>query len=129
MPRTTYTDVGQHYLVDPGLQLRGNAVLLDWDNITAKTVPAGTVLCRLASGKYCPRAERPGAETAARILLATAHQDDASDAVGHGVLIGGPVYENLLPDKDDAAWADFKTELAAAGCTFVYETYGDSRGS
>jgi hypothetical protein len=45
--------------------------------------------------------------------------------------IGG-LYENLLPDATGTPKvlpAQYKTELTAAGCTFKFHQYADSRAS
>lgn len=49
---------------------------------------------------------------------------------GFGVVVGGVLYENLLPDATGTPKvlpAQYKTELTAAGCTFKFAQYGDSR--
>lgn len=90
-------------------------------------IPAGTVMARNATNKKIfPRAVRPGAETAECVLLTDAKNDSETDSLtGYGVTYGGIMYENLMPDFANAAWATFKTELTAR---FVWKTYRDSRG-
>lgn len=92
-----------------------------------KVIPAGTVMVQIAaSGKIVPRAVRPGSENAAMLLLSTATEDSRVDAKsGYGCLVGGVVYEDLLPEDISS----YKTELATAGARFHYETYSDSRES
>lgn len=96
-----------------------------------KILPAGTAVGELLSGngKISPRVVTTNPATG--FLVSTAIENDESAALsGHGVYIGGVVYENLLPDAvaGDIA-AGIKTELAAAGCTFQYEDYLDDRAS
>lgn len=92
-----------------------------------KVIPAGTTMCELASGKIVPRAARPGAETAMGLLIATASQPGALGArshakSGHGLIVGGVIYENLLPEDISA----YKTELATNGSGWVWQTYADN---
>lgn len=98
-----------------------------------KFIPAGTVMVVYAANKMMvPRAARPGAETAFCLLASNAIEDAPHNAMsGFGCLIGGAVYQNLLPDYANAAWATFKTELNAAGVGtgFAWLTYEDSRAS
>lgn len=97
-----------------------------------KQIPAGTVMCRLASKMCVPRAIRPGSETAIGLLATDASQDDMSAAKsGFGLLLGGAVYENLLPDFSNGSWATFKSEMqtAGVGTGFAFLTYEDTRGS
>lgn len=90
-----------------------------------KVIPAGTVMVQIAAtGKIVPRAVRPGSENAAMILWSTATEDSRVDAkTGYGCLIGGVIFEDLLPETI-TSW---KTELTNAGARFQYETYSDSR--
>jgi hypothetical protein len=56
----------------------------------------------------------------------------AASLSGYGLLVGGVLYETLLPDATGsplALPAAYKTELTAAGCTFKYVVYADSRAS
>ena len=66
-------------------------------------------------------------------LVATSTQDADQDAKsGVGVVIGGVVYENLLPDAQDNGGSlpqGIKDDLAATSKGFVYETYEDTRTS
>jgi hypothetical protein len=97
---------------------------IDWTNAGTgvTTLPAGTVMCIIAAtGKMCPRLERPGAETAVGLLAASA---DMNSIAGHGLILGGVIFENLCPDYADAAWATMKGEMSA---NFHWLTYGDDR--
>jgi hypothetical protein len=97
-----------------------------------KFIPAGTVMSELSTGKVVPRSMRPGSEAAKYIMETNANENSKSDSLsGYGMLLGGVVLENLLPDADPSTGlipSGYKTELAAAGTGFAYEVYNDSRG-
>src|SRR4029079_19315968 len=92
-----------------------------------KVIPAGTVMCELSSGYIVPRAARPGSEAAIGILWSTATSssyyanNDAQS--GYGIIVGGVIYENLLPETITS----YKTELETNGTSWVWETYSDNR--
>lgn len=99
-----------------------------------KVIPAGTVVAQLSSGKIVPRASRPGAETATGILETPAQENSKSDALtGYSVIVGGNLYENLLPDATGSPAVlptAYKNELNAANISnFVFEQYYDSRAA
>lgn len=99
-----------------------------------RQVPSGTVMCKLSSGKVVPRAVRPGSETAYSLQETDAAENDRSAALtGYGQIIGGAVYENLLPEASgDPATIDstYKTELqtAGVGTGFAFLQYADDSG-
>lgn len=98
------------------------------------TVLAGTVMAALTSGKLVPRAIIPNAETAVGLLESNATESDRSAALsGYGVIIGGAVYENLLPDANGGSTisSTYKTELqtAGVGTGFGFFQYADDSGS
>lgn len=103
----------------------------------AKRIPAGTIMAALASGKLIPRSAVTGAETATHILEASANEEDlvgdlgGDNHPGYGVIVGGVIYENLLPDFSDANFATWQGELEAAGVGtgWVWETYADDTTS
>lgn len=129
MARTTYYVGGAPQFVahrDTLQQTQGKQI--DWANVTASSIPAGTIMCALASGKICPRAEAPGAETATEILLTDANEnDDAASLSGYATIVGGVIFSNWLPE---AAEVDFDTwigELEAVGVgNFSWQTAGDN---
>lgn len=102
-----------------------------WPGNEAKRIPAGTVMAKLSSGKVIPRSAVTGSETSTSLLESTAIDDGMAD-VGHGQIVGGVIFENLLPDWDGGTsgnWTDtYKDELVAAGVGtgWVWETYSDS---
>jgi hypothetical protein len=100
----------------------------------SKVIPAGTVMAELTGGKVVPRAARPGSETAIGLLETGAAEDSKSDALsGYGLIIGGVIYENLLPDAAGGTTisSTYKTELqtAGVGTGFAWRTYADDTGS
>jgi hypothetical protein len=96
-----------------------------------RAIKAGTVMAELSSGLIVPRANRPGSETAIGLLATEALEDSqAASLSGYGVIIGGVVYENLLPEQSGGSLnATYKTELqtAGVGTGFAFLTYGDDR--
>lgn len=89
----------------------------------SKVIPAGTVMSQLSSGKLVPRAARPGSEAAIGLLISTATENSKNDSLsGYGVVVGGVIYENLLPETI----TDYKTELGTNGSGWVWQTYGDN---
>lgn len=127
------------FVVDESSLIRGNGGQISWDDVDVayeeadgkKFLKAGTVVGKtLGGGKWSPRVVTTN--EAAGILETDAKEDSPVDAMtGYSILKGGNLYENLLPDSAggppkvlDAA---IKTELAAAGCLFQFETYDDTR--
>lgn len=98
----------------------------------AKTIQAGTVMAELSTGKIVPRADRPGSETATCILENTCVEDERSDALsGHGCIIGGVLFENLLPEATGSPAvidSTFKSELqtAGVGTGFAFKQYANN---
>lgn len=96
-----------------------------------KTMLAGTAVgTLLGAGKMVPRVVTTN--PAVGFTETNATEDDPQDALsGYGMIVGGVVYENLLPDATGGPPATLpsaiKTELTNAGCTFKFEPYGDSR--
>lgn len=117
--------------------------MIDWTNVTAgvagavalpdgrKVLPAGCVVGELlGSGAVSPRVVTTN--PAFGILETDAIQDSLWHAsTGVGILTGGVLMENLLPDATGGPPkvlpGAMKTELAAAGCTFKFYEYQDVR--
>lgn len=114
---------------------------VDWANVGAgyidaatgkKRLPAGTVIGELLGGnKISPRVVTTNPATG--ILESDAVEDSLIDSMsGYGVLRGGVVYENLLPDATGGPPATLaaaiKTELQA-NCPkgWQFEVYQDNR--
>jgi hypothetical protein len=91
---------------------------------------AWTIMVRLTNRKLVPRAVRPGSEVACGALATDAASDSTTDsATGYGLITGGPVWENLMPDADPTTGllpTAYKTELLAAGPWSFSRSY-DSR--
>lgn len=101
---------------------------IDWANVVASTIPAGTIMCELADGRVCPVAEAPGVETAIGLLASSANENDKTGLAGHGLIVGGVIYSNLLPDAGDGSFTTWTTQLNTSGVGyFVWKTYEDDR--
>ena len=99
-----------------------------------KTIPAGTVMGIVTAGSPAVSKMYPRVATsnpADGLLATTAVEGDKVAALsGHGLIIGGVVYENLLPDSVAGALpAAMKSELATNSKGFVYRPYADDRAS
>jgi len=126
MPRTTHAVSRPSFVVDWNGVVRDTGRQIDWANVGAgyidattgkKVLPAGTVVGDLlGAGKISPRVVTTN--PAMGILLETAVEDDPAAALsGYGVMVGGPVYEALLPDASGSPRvlaAAIRTELDAA---------------
>lgn len=96
---------------------------------STKMIPAGTVMAELASGQIVPRSAVTGAETATHILESTAVYGDETGGAGYGVIVGGAIFENMLPDyADGEPWDTYKGELetAGVGTGWHWSTYADN---
>ena len=96
-----------------------------------RMIPAGTVMARTDDDLLIPRRDATD-ETATEILQSDAQEGALKDAKsGYGTLIEAQVYENLLPDADDAGDipAGYKTEMATNGGRFNYSDWNDDRAS
>jgi len=100
------------------------------DGEGAKTILAGTIMAELASGKVIPREDVSGAETAISLLETNAVEGAEGDALtGFGQIIGGVIYQNMLPDAEHASIATWigELEVAGVGLGWGWETYVDDR--
>lgn len=89
-----------------------------------KIVKAGQPMAMEASGgKMVPRtASLP----AFGLLEGPAVENDTNAALtGYGVIVGGVVFEQLVPEISST----IKTELETNGAAFYWETYADTRAS
>jgi hypothetical protein len=101
---------------------------IDFELQRGKHLPAGTVLDLTAAGKVVPSSLNTGGGVTAYGILAT-NADEFSEtdaASGYGVITSASVYENLLPDNANAAFATWKTELLARGGFWLFQTYADN---
>lgn len=98
-----------------------------------KSIPAGTIMAELSSGKLIPRASVTASETSTCILATTAAENDGigNGNLAYGCIVGGVIYENLLPDYTHASYATWKGELdnPSVGTGWTWETYEDDSGS
>lgn len=114
---------------------------IDWANVGAwavnattgkKELPAGTICYDSALNGYAiPRRDAPGLEKA-QYILETRAIEDAPYVPGpgwYGCIVGGVIYQNLLPDKAELNFATMLTELqdtTNGTMGFVFETYADN---
>lgn len=126
------------FVVDPHSIDRDNGHQVDWANVTAlnadgkKYIPAGTVVgSLLGNGKISPRVVTTN--PAVGLIETTAIENDSNAALtGYGLIVGGVINENLLPDATGTPRvlaAAVKTELANAGTGFSWRQYSDGRTS
>lgn len=139
--RATYNDSLPGFVADWNSISRNSGRQIDWDDVrmvdeedeAITTIPAGTIMAQSESGKLVPRAviAAEDDETATCILLTAAHKSDGigSGIAAYGCLVGGVLYANLLPDAENADFADWQVELADASTGFAWETYADDSGS
>ena len=114
---------------------------IDWANVSSaylnaasgrKIIPAGTAMgTLLGSGKMSPRVVTTN--PAVGLLEGDAVENELVDSLsGYGLIVGGVVYENLLPDATGGPPAVLasavKTELQT-NCPrgFQFEVYQDTR--
>lgn len=124
-------------VADPHSIIRNSGRQIDWANVSAtnadgkKIVPADTVVGELlGTGKVSPRVVTTN--PAVGIMETTAVEGETFAALsGYGVIIGGHIYENLLPDASGGPPkvlpTAIKTELRANGYAWSFEVYGDNR--
>lgn len=144
MGSTTYQISRPTWLVDWKNTPRDLGHPVDWDSADPeranaqgkKYIPDGTIMALLDGGAMIPAADvgldleggnQTGAETAVGLLIGEANESDRSDALtGYGLLRGGVVYENLLPDAEDEDFETWLGEMAANGSVFVYTSHVNS---
>lgn len=145
--RASYNNSLAAFIADPASieQIPGRVV--NWagvsdDYIVASTgkkrLPAGTIVGEFADGRIAEdgatdvTVSPDESNTTLGILLTDANEDAPEEALtGYGILVGGVLYDNLLPDAAGGPPATIgssaKSDLATAGCTFKYVVYVDSR--
>jgi len=141
--RTQHTGLSHPgFVADQGSQLRSNGGRqVAWDLVPdgtygvgggRKRIPAGTIMTEIVGGddegKVVPTAAGAAGATGQQFVAETdMDSHNLNHAIsGYGMLVGGVLYENLLPEGAPAAGA--KTALNANG-SFIWMTYHDSRGS
>lgn len=123
----------------PGRRVKWAAVSDDFivESTGKKKLPAGSIVDELEDGQIVEHGgsdatvspEDAGATLG--ILLTDANEDASEEALtGYGILVGGVLYDNLLPDASGdplSIGGTAKTALVNAGCTFKYVQHVDSR--
>lgn len=137
MARTTVNLSRLPFVADPHSIMRNSGRQIDWANVSdtnadgKKVVYVGTVVGEiLGTGRVSRRVVTTN--PAVGIMETTAVEGDpVAAASGYGIIIGGHLYENLLPDASGGPpktlAAAIKTELRANGFAWSFEVYGDNR--
>lgn len=94
-----------------------------------KTIPEGTVMEIQSDGKMIPTQDVNGGSLAHGLLASTAVEGSRVAALsGYGLIIGGVVFETLLPEAVAGVLPSaLKTALATSSKGFVYREFEDSR--
>ena len=119
------------YVVGDVVTVAGSNLAYANISATIATVADADTFTYVATGSNATATGTITARVTAKAILATPAQEGGPDAItGHGALIGGSFYENLLPDATGtpkALPAAYKTELAAAATTgYAFLAYADS---
>lgn len=125
---------------ESSLVRHGTGVQIDWTNVSSsflnattgkKELPAWTALGLLLGGgsKASPRVDTTN--PAVGFLETTAIEDNpVAPADGmYGMVVGGNLYENLLPGASGSPAVldtDVKDELATNSAGFYFQQYGDT---
>lgn len=136
MPRTTHTVSTPSFIADPASVTRSTGRQVDFDDVASsfaddagnKVIPAGHRVYLTEDGLITTTAGS-GEDTNELfgLIETNAVENDRSAALtGYGVVRGGIVYLELLPETLDGA---AQTALAAVGTGFAFEPYNDSRAS
>lgn len=142
MGRTEYNISQVGFIADQNSVDYSMGYDIDWDTVVNtdsdgnKYLPAGTIV---AINTDTPNGifERSQGLTdgtnpypAVGILLEGINEQEKNRAQnGQAVIVGGVIYDSLLPDSGDANFATFKTELQDLGSGFHWEKYADDRAS
>jgi len=122
----------QPFIADAKSIDRLNGATIDWSAVTEvdadgnKMVSAGTIMSRETDG-FTPAKDAATAVSAILEASAYAHEQSNDALSGYGMIVGGVIYDNLLPDAGEVNFATWKTALEAYGNGFTWITYGDSR--
>ena len=136
--QTTYAMNAEFpFIADPSSISRGNGAVVNFDAWGAgyqnsegkKVLPAGTICAVDATTKQLEPPAAGGGD--AEVVLATVAEEDAEWAAlsGYGVIYGGILYDDLMPDNGHTDYAAMKTALNTAGPGFRFVPYNDSRSS
>lgn len=133
MPRTTHAVSTPSFIADPASITRSPGRQVDWDGVddaflnadTGKIeLPAGLRVYEQASGKLRDVTGNAGGTLYGLLETNAIEDDDSAALTGYGVVRGGIVYLQLLPETLDGTAQD---ALALIGTGFAFETYADDR--
>lgn len=130
----TATLAGHGFKVGDKLTIAGGSLAYANGTITVVSVPDANTFTYAATGSNATATGTITASYTAQAIIETdANQGALVEAkTGYGQLCGGVLYESLMPDASGTPKvipAAYKSELVAAGCTFKYTRYSDSRAS
>src|SRR5690349_2793476 len=133
----------QPFVADRDSLIRDTGHTIDWANVPTdgsygvtgkRRIPAGTAVGELLSGNGSLSPRVVTTNPAVGFLETDADEDNQVDArSGYGLLRGGHLYENLLPQATGSPRvlpSAVKTELNGAGvASFVFSQYYDNTTS
>lgn len=130
----TVTLVGHGFAVGESIYVSGANLAYVNGIVTIATVADADTFTYAAVGS---NATATGTIKASRVATEIL-ENDATDKnyaegySGYSTLVGGVLFENLLPDATGTPKvlpAQYKTELKNAGCTFKFQQYANSQAS
>lgn len=130
----TATKNGHGYSVGEQLYISGGSLAYANGLVVVATVPDASTFTYAATGANASATGTIVASRVATEILETDATDQnlAESYSGYGSLVGGILFENLLPDASGTPKvlpAQYKTELKNAGATFKFVQYADTRAS
>lgn len=130
----TATKASHGYSVGEQLYISGSSLSYANGLITIATVPTANTFTYTATGSDATATGTIIASRVATEILDTDATDlnYAESYTGYGSLVGGVLFESLLPDATGTPKVlptQYKTELKNAGCTFKFQQYADTRAS
>ena len=129
----TVTLVAHGYAVGDVITVAGANLAYANGRKTVLTVPtADTFTVEATGGNATATGTITGNYAAVGFIETDATQNaPAEAATGYGVVVGGVIYESILPDASGGPpktlSAAIKAELVTSGCTFKFAPYTDSR--
>lgn len=123
------SNLGTFVVEDPNGTVIGEGVVgTAFSNHVAFTIADGSTDF-VAGDSFTIAVTQTDGANCAGLIITEATQGSLTDAAtGYGMVIGGVVFENLLPDAvSGVITATQKARLAAIGQGFTYETYVDTR--
>jgi hypothetical protein len=130
----TVTKVAHGYVVGDKITIAGANLAYANGAVTVATVADADTFTYAAAGANATATGTITARFTAQAIIETSANDKnlAEALTGYSVIVGGVLYENLLPDAAGTPKvlpAAYKSELVSAGCTFKYIAYADTRAS